>query len=46
MNRFIAVLIKLELMKQQQVEELRKEADEVISIVISPIKTARKNSRT
>jgi four helix bundle protein len=42
---WIDVLIALGLVSQKRVEELRKEADEIIAIAVSSIKTARKNSQ-
>ena len=42
---WIDVLIELGLVSQKRVEELRKEADEIIAIAVSSIKTARKNSQ-
>jgi four helix bundle protein len=42
---WIDVLVELGLVSQERVEELRKEADEIIAIVVSSIKTARKNSQ-
>jgi len=41
---WIDVLVELGLVSQKRVEELRREADEIIAIAVSSIKTARKNS--
>ena len=41
---WIDVLVELDLVPTKRVAELRKEADEIIAITISSIKTARKNS--
>jgi four helix bundle protein len=42
---WIDVLIELEFVSGKRVEQLRKEADEIIAITVSSIKTARKNSK-
>ena len=42
---WIDVLVVLGLASSKRVEELRKEADEIISIAVSSIKTARRNSK-
>jgi four helix bundle protein len=42
---WIDVLVELGLVSQKRVEELRREADEIIAIAVSSIKTARKNSQ-
>ncbi|HEV2046255.1 MAG TPA: four helix bundle protein [Chthoniobacterales bacterium] len=42
---WIDVLVELNLVSQKRVEELRKEANEIIAITVSSIKTARKNSK-
>ncbi len=39
------ILVTLGLISPKRVQELRKEADQIIAIVVSSIKTARKNSR-
>jgi four helix bundle protein len=41
---WIDVLVELGILSRKRVAELRKEADEIIAITISSIKTARKNS--
>ena len=42
---WIDVPVELGLVSQKRVEELRREADEIIAIAVSSIKTARKNSQ-
>jgi four helix bundle protein len=42
---WIDVLIELGFVSGKRVEQLRKEANEIIAITVSSIKTARKNSR-
>ena len=42
---WIDVLVELGLVSQKRVEELRREADEIIAIAVSSIKTASKNSQ-
>jgi four helix bundle protein len=42
---WIDVLVELGLVSQKRVEELRREADEIIAIAVSSIKTARRNSK-
>ena len=42
---WIDVLVELGLVSQKRVEELRREADEIIAIAVSSIKTARKNAQ-
>ncbi len=41
---WIDVLVELRLAKPHLIDQLRKEADEIIAIAISSIKTARKNA--
>jgi hypothetical protein len=41
----IDVLVKLGIILPERVEELRREADEIISITVSSIKTARRNAK-
>jgi four helix bundle protein len=43
---WIDVLVELGFVPRKRVEPLRKEADEIISITVSSIKTARKNAKT
>jgi four helix bundle protein len=42
---WIDVLVELEVASSKRVEQLRTEADEIIAITVSSIKTARKNAR-
>lgn len=42
---WVDVLIELGFVSGKRVEELRKEANEIIAITVSSIKTARKNAR-
>lgn len=42
---WIDILVTLGLVSQRRVKELRNEANEIIAIAVSSIKTARKNSR-
>jgi four helix bundle protein len=42
---WINVLVELSLVSQKRVEELREEANEIIAIAVSSIKTARRNSK-
>jgi four helix bundle protein len=42
---WIDVLVELEVIPSNRVEELRREADEIIAITVSSIKTARKGPR-
>lgn len=42
---WVDVLIELGFVSGKRVEELRKEADEIIAITVSSIKTARKNAK-
>lgn len=42
---WIDVLVELGIILPKRVEELRREADEIISITVSSIKTARRNAR-
>jgi len=42
---WIDVLLELEFISENRVEPLRKEANEVLAITVSSIKTARKNSK-
>lgn len=42
---WVDVLIELDFVSGKRVEELRKEANEIIAITVASIKTARKNSR-
>ena len=42
---WVDVLIELGFVSEKRVEELRKEADEIIAITVSSIKTARKNAK-
>lgn len=42
---WIDVLIELRLVSGKRVEQLRNEANEIIAITVSSIKTARKNSK-
>jgi hypothetical protein len=39
------VLVELGFVPRKRVEPLRKEADEIIAITVSSIKTARKNAK-
>ncbi|MFC1498738.1 four helix bundle protein [Verrucomicrobiota bacterium] len=40
---WMELIVESDLMKQEQVSDLYNEADEILSIVVSSIKTARKN---
>ncbi len=42
---WIDVLIRLEFVSRKRAEPLRKEANEIISITVSSIKTARRNAK-
>lgn len=42
---WIDVLLELNIVSSKRVEELRREADEIIAITVSPIKTARKGAQ-
>jgi four helix bundle protein len=42
---WIDVLVELGFVSRKRVEPLRKEADEIIAITVSSIKTARKNAK-
>jgi four helix bundle protein len=42
---WIDVLVELGFVSQKRVQELRKEANEIIAIAVSSIKTARRNSK-
>ena len=42
---WIDVLVELGFVPQKRVQELRKEANEIIAIAVSSIKTARRNSK-
>jgi four helix bundle protein len=42
---WIDVLVELGFVPRKRVEPLRKEADEIIAITVSSIKTARKNAK-
>lgn len=42
---WVDVLIELEFVSGKRVEELRKEANEIIAITVSSIKTARKDAK-
>jgi four helix bundle protein len=42
---WIDMLVELELVSAQRVSELRAEANEIIAITVSSIKTARKRAR-
>jgi four helix bundle protein len=42
---WIDVLVELGFVSKTRVEELRNEADQIIAITVSSIKTARKNSK-
>jgi four helix bundle protein len=42
---WIDVLVELGFVSPKRVEPLRNEADEIIAITVSPIKTARKGTR-
>jgi four helix bundle protein len=42
---WIDVLVELDFVSGKRVEELRREANEIIAITVASIKTARKNSK-
>ena len=42
---WIDVLVELNIVSSKRVEELRREADEIIAITVSSIKTARKGAQ-